>query len=225
MTKARNRCEGIRNRRAARRITPGDGRPLRPFRWWQLPYRSLFYLRLPDGGRGQAVWAVDVRRGQDQTSAQAKADLYLDGRHHARSRLPAAFPVPGGTVEVRLSKFGLRRCHYVTTRGTEHLLVPDRASAEGRRAHLDRAHPALSRAIGALSLTVLVVGLGVLVAQIVEHVSEIPAVAERVGTLALALPVDPSFGGNVVLTLVTLSAATERALRLRYNRLLDGTAG
>ncbi|MFE0085591.1 hypothetical protein ACFWZM_34625, partial [[Kitasatospora] papulosa] len=89
--------EEIRSRRAARRITPGDGRPLKRFRWWQLPYRSLFYLCLPDDGGGQSVYAVDVRRGQDQTSAEAKADLYLDGRHHLRSRLPAAFPVPGGT--------------------------------------------------------------------------------------------------------------------------------
>ncbi|MGQ5597307.1 hypothetical protein ACUJ8N_28970 [Streptomyces sp. ESR1.13] len=79
--------EAMRNRSAARRITPGNGRPLRRFRWCQLPYRSLFHLRLPDDGGGQAVYAAAVRRGQDQTSAQAEADLYLDGRHHAWSRL------------------------------------------------------------------------------------------------------------------------------------------
>ncbi|KAA0930392.1 hypothetical protein [Streptomyces apricus] len=214
----------MRSRRAARRITPGDGRPLKRFRWWQLPYRSLFYLRLPDGDDGgQAVYAVDVKRGQDQTSAEARADLYLDGRHHARSKLPAAFPVPGGTVEVRLSGFGLRRCHYVTAAGTEHLLVPDRASAEGRRAHLDRAHPALSRGIGTVSLTVLVVALVVLVAQLAEQVAGVPAVAERVGSFDA--PVHPPAWCNAVLTLATLVAGTERALRLRYSRLLDGTAG
>ncbi|MFC9426608.1 hypothetical protein [Streptomyces sp. NPDC056987] len=215
--------EEMRSRRAARRLTPGDGRPLKRFRWWQLPYRSLFYLRLPDGGGGQAVYAVDVKRGQDQTSSEAKADLYLDGRHHARSRLPAAFPVPGGTVEVRLSGFGLRRCHYVTAKGTEHLLVPDAASAEGRRAHLDRAHPVLSRGIGTVSLTALVVALVMLVAQLAEKITEVAVVAERVG--AFTSPVHPSFWGNVVLTAVTLAAGTERALRLRYSRLLDGTAG
>lgn len=215
--------EKTRSRRAARRITPGDGRPLKRFRWWQLPYRSLFYLRLPAGDGGQAVYAVDVKRGQDQTSAEAKADLYLDGRHHARSRLPAAFPVPGGIVEVRLSGFGLRRCHYVTSEGTEDLLVPDDASAEGRRAHLDRAHPALSRGIGTVSLTVLVVALVVLVTQLAGQITEVPAVAERVG--AFTAPVRPPAWCNVVLTLVTLAAGTERALRLRYSRLLDGTAG
>lgn len=213
----------IQERRAARRITPGDGRPLKRFRWWQLPYRSLFYLRLTETGGRQVVYAVDVKRGQDQTSPEAKADLYLDGSHHARSRLPAAFPVPGGTVEVRLSTFGLRRCHYVTSRGTEQLLVPDRDSAEGRRAHLDRAHPALSRGIGAASLGVLLVALVLLIAQLAEKATEIPVVAARVGVLTS--PVHPSLRVNAVLTLITLAAGTERALRLRYNRLLDGTAG
>ncbi|MEB3963262.1 hypothetical protein OKJ48_23895 [Streptomyces kunmingensis] len=216
--------EEMRERRAARRITPGDGRPLERFRWWQLPYRSLFYLRLPAGsGGGQAIYAVDVKRGQDQTSAQAKADLYLDGRHHARSKLPAAFPVPGGTVEVRLSAFGLRRCHYVTTQGAEHLLVPDSDSAEGRRAHLDRAHPALSRGIGTVSLTVLVVALVLLIGQLAEKATAVPVVTEHVG--AFTSPVHPSLWGNAVLTVITLTAGTERALRLRYSRLLDGTAG
>ncbi|MDX3183640.1 MULTISPECIES: hypothetical protein [Streptomyces] len=214
--------EEIRSRRAARRVTPGDGRPLKRFRWWQLPYRSLFYLCLPDDSGGQSVYAVDVRRGQDQTSAEAKADLYLDGRHHLRSRLPAAFPVPGGTVEVRLSAFGLRRCHYVTAGGTEELLVPDRASAEGRRARFGRAHPALSRGIGTVSLTVLVVALVVLAAQLAQQITEVPAVAERVGSFTA--PVRPPAWCNAVLTLVTLAAGTERALRVRYSRLLDGTA-
>ncbi|MFF5724470.1 hypothetical protein [[Kitasatospora] papulosa] len=90
---------------------------------------------------------MDVKRGQDQTSAEAKANLYRDGRHHLRSRLPAAFP------------------------------VPDRSSAEGRRAHFGRAHPALSRGIGAASLTVLVVALVVLVAQLAEQITEVPVVA------------------------------------------------
>ncbi|MEU3269001.1 hypothetical protein [Streptomyces bacillaris] len=216
--------EEMRSRRAARRITSGDGRPLKRFRWWQLPYRSLFYLRLPDGDDGPALYAVDVKRGQDQTSGEAKADLYLDGRHHARSKLPAAFPVPGGTVEVRLSSFGLRRCHYVTAQGNaEHLLVPDSASAEGRRARLDQAHPTLSRVIGIVSLTVLVVALVLLAAQLAERLTEVPPVAERIG--AFTSPVHLSFRGNTVLTLVTLTASTERALRLRYSRLFDGAAG
>ncbi|MEK8174598.1 hypothetical protein NKH77_52930 [Streptomyces sp. M19] len=34
------------------------------------------------------------------------------------------FPVQGGTVEVSMSAFGLKRRHYVTDKGTEHQLTP-----------------------------------------------------------------------------------------------------
>ncbi|MEV0117354.1 hypothetical protein AB0H77_29650 [Streptomyces sp. NPDC050844] len=85
------------------------------------------------------------------------------------SKLPAVFPVPGGTVEVKMSGFGLKRCHYVTDEGREFQLDPDPDSAEGRRARLDRAHPALSRTIGLLSLCVLVAALAVLVPQLAEQ--------------------------------------------------------
>ncbi|WP_406486387.1 hypothetical protein [Streptomyces phaeochromogenes] len=49
-----------------------------------------------------------------------------------------------------MNAFGLKRCRRVTAEGTEHQLVPDRDSAEGCRAHLDREHPALSRLLGPL---------------------------------------------------------------------------
>lgn len=134
-----------KQRRAARRVKPGDGRPLKPFRWWQLVGRVLFYPRLTGLDGRRTVGAVDVRRWGDKETGELRADLYLDGHHHARSKLPAVFPVEGGTVEVRMSAFGLKRCHYVTTTGTEHQLVPDRDSAESRRVYLDRSHPSLSR--------------------------------------------------------------------------------
>ncbi|GAA5204858.1 hypothetical protein RI578_07430 [Streptomyces sp. BB1-1-1] len=215
--------EETRRRRAARRVTPGDGRPLKPFRWWQMTFRALFYLRLTNDDGRQAIYAVDVRHWQNNSSGNVKADLYLDDRHHAQSGLPAAFPVPGGTVEVRMSAFGLKRCHYVSADGAEYQLVPDRDSAEGRRAHFDRRHPALSRGIGFLSSIVLVVALFVLVAQLVEQLTLSQGVSQHVGTFTS--PIDLSAWGNTVIGLITVTASTERALRLRYSRLLDGAAG
>ncbi|EFL27554.1 conserved hypothetical protein [Streptomyces himastatinicus ATCC 53653] len=212
-----------RHRRAVQRVKPGDGRPLKPFRWWQMLTRALFHLRLTDDAGRQMVYAVDVRH-QNQSEGYVKAHLYLDGRHHAESKVPAVFPVQGGTVEVRTSAFGLKRCHYVTAEGAEHQLVPDPASAEGRRARLDRAHPALSRWIGFLSSIVLVIGLVLLILQLAEQVTRAPeGVAQYVGTFTS--PIDLSAWGNVVVGLVTVAASTERALRLRYNWLLDGGAG
>lgn len=130
--------EEWRHRRAVQRVKPGDGRPLKRFRWWQMLTRALFHLRLMNDDGRRTDYAVDVRH-QNQSDGYVKAHLYLDGRHHAESRVPAVFPVPGGTVEVRASNFGLKRCHYVTVEGAEFPLVPDPASAEGAaRASTDR---------------------------------------------------------------------------------------
>ncbi|MCZ4507460.1 hypothetical protein O3Q52_04390, partial [Streptomyces sp. ActVer] len=96
--------------------------------------------------------------------------------------------------------------------------------AEGRRARFDRAHPALSRCIGFLSAIVLVIGLVLLILQLAEQVTRDPeGVAQYVGTFTS--PIDLTVWGNVVLGVATVAASTERALRLRYSRLLDGAAG
>lgn len=176
-------------------------------------------MRLPDEGGLLRTWSVDVRLWGD-SDGEVVARLYRDGVNEAASRMPAAFPVPGGTIEVEASTFGLKRCHLVRPDGTQQQLLPDPRSAEGRRARFDLDHPAASRAVGLVSLLVLVVA-GVLgLPQLVEQVSEIPPVAERVGTFTS--PVDLSAPVNTALVVVSVLASTERALRLRYHWLLDG---
>ncbi|MBP3036888.1 hypothetical protein J2M53_11590 [Arthrobacter sp. zg-ZUI100] len=200
-------------------VKPGDGHALPGFRWWQLFTRSLFHLRLTGEDGVPETWSVDVRHGGDE-DGEVYAQLYRDGVNRARSSLPAAFPVPGGIIEVEVSGYGLKRCHYVGYDGTERQLVPDPASAEGRRARLDRSNPALSRAVGLASAVVLVAALLMGVPQIIEQVTQFPPLAERVGTFTS--PIHLSAGANIWLLLATLAASTERALRLRYNRILDG---
>ncbi|QJW36745.1 hypothetical protein [Cellulosimicrobium protaetiae] len=209
-----------RRRRAARRLRPGDGHPLQRFRWWQPFSRALLAVTLAgEDGRPQE-WSVDVRLWGD-SDGEVFARLYQDGRHQASSKLPAAFPVPGGTIEVEASGYGLKRCHYVPDDGgPERQLAPDPASAEGRRARLERDHPGASRGLGAVSWTVLVVALVLGVPQIVEQVSQIPPVAEHVGTFTSPFHLPATL--NVALVVATLLASTERALRLRYHWLLDG---
>ncbi|WDZ88343.1 hypothetical protein [Nocardiopsis sp. HUAS JQ3] len=216
--------EERRRRRAVRRVGPGNGRALKPFRWWQLTSRALFYLALGDADGRRTVYAVHVNHTQRFFSEDGKgrADLYLDGRHHAEARLPAVFPVRGGVIEVAATAFGLRRCHYVTDEGSEHQLVPDPRSGEGRRARLEREHPVLSRWIGVLSLLLLVVPAALLVPQLVEVAFELPPVAERFGTFTS--PVDLPVWLNTALGLGAAAASAERALRLRYNWLLDSAA-
>lgn len=213
----------LRRRRAAQRVRPGDGRPLKRFRWWQMTFRALFYLRLTHDDGQQTIYAVDVKHAGNSSTGAVEAHLYRDGRHHAQSRLPAFFPVPGGTVEVKGSAFGLKRCHYVTAKGAEHQLTPDRDSAEGRRAHLDGKHPELSRLIGLFSSILLFVALALLFSQLIEPVTEIESIARSVGTFTS--PVRLPGWANITIGLCAALASTERALRLRYHWLLDGGVG
>lgn len=206
-----------KRRRAARRVKPGDGHALQRFRWWQLLSRSLFHLRLPDQDGRQESWSVDVRGDKN---GEVRAQLYRDGKHHAQSKLPTQFAVTAGTIEVATSGFGLKRCHYVPDDGAERQLVPDPASAAGRRARLERERPALNRAIGASSVVVLVIALVLGVPQIVEEISQIPPIAANVGSFTS--PVQLPAWLNIALLLATLVASSERALRLRYHWLLDG---
>lgn len=204
---------------SAVRTEPGDGHALQRYRWWQPFSRSLFHLHLSGEGGAAETWSVDVRHGGD-SNGEVRAQLYRDGVHHARSKLPATFAIPGGAIEVVATGFGLRRCHYVAHDGTELQLVPDPGSAEGRRARLERTHPALSRAIGIASVSVLVFALLLGLPQIIEQITQIPPIADSIGTFNSPFRL-PAWA-NILLFVATIVASTERALRLRYNWLLDG---
>ncbi|MCG7631240.1 hypothetical protein MHN80_02850 [Gordonia McavH-238-E] len=199
--------------RTAQRMTVGDGRPLQHYRWWQLPGRALFHLRLDTN------YAVDVRHWQNQSSGDVTADLYRAGEQIAVSTLPAAFPVDGGTIHVAMSGSGLKRCHYVADDGRERQLSPDPASAEGRRARLAQNHPLSSRLISASSVILLAIGVALLILQVAEPISQIPPIAESIGTFTS--PVQLPLWLNVALGVGAAAAGLERALRLRYHWLLD----
>ncbi|MGW6589476.1 hypothetical protein [Streptomyces globisporus] len=210
-------------RRRERRVKPGDGKPLKPFRWWQMTRRSLLAIALPVGGGLSATYTVEVKHGGDPETGMVRARLYRDGLCEAESKLPARFPVPGGTIEVRRSEVGMRRCHFVADDGRETRLVPDPRSGEGRRMNFAREHPGASALIGAVSVVLLLIGVGLNLLQAAQPISEIPAIAESWGTFEspLRLPV----WLNVTLGLGAALGATERAMRMRYHWLLDSGAG
>ncbi len=205
-----------RFRTAAKRIRPGDGRPLQRFRWWQLfTGRKLFSLQV-----GPTAYAVDVRVNGKQAGDDGMVHLYVNGRHEARSRMPAALPVDGGTIQVAMSTIGLKRAHYVTTGGEEYGLTPDPRSAIGRRLRFGREHRSLSRWIAAVSVLVLVVGAGLNLVQLLEPVLGVPPIVERFGRFES--PIDLPVWLNVTLGVAASLGAVERSLRLRYHWLLDG---
>ena len=206
-----------------RAVQPGDGHPLKPYRSWQLLTRSVFHLHVTDPQGVPRTWSVDVRHGGDddeEGDGEVRARLYLDGRHHATATLPAEFDVPDGTIQVAASGYGLRRIHHVGLDGSVRQLVPDPASAEGWRARLDRNHPTLSRALALASVSVLVVALVLGTPQVLEQIAQLPPVARAVGPWAGPFRLPDAV--NTALVLATIAASTERALRLRYNRILDG---
>lgn len=209
------------DRRLTRRTRPGDGRPLTPFRWWQLLRRSVLSISLEHAGE-PVVHTVEVRHGGDSNGV-VRAGLYLDGILHLESRLPARFPVEGGHIEVRRSQGGMRRCHFVAPDGTTRALVPDPRSAEGRRMRFARHHPVASALIGAISIAMLLIGIGLGALQAAGPVSEIPPIAATLGTFQS--PVRLPVWLNLCLGLGASAAAIERALRMQYHCLLDSGAG
>lgn len=217
------RVEGMfsdwRRRRAARRVKAGDGHALQRYRWWQPLSRALLHLPLREDDGAEHRWSVDVRLWGD-SDGEVVAQLYRDGVNVARSTLPATFDVPGGTIDVAASTFGLRRCHFTGADGIAHQLVPDASSAEGRRAALQRNRPGLSRALGAVSVLVLLAALLLGLPQTIEQITRIPPIAEHLGVFVS--PVHLPGWTNVALAVATILASTERALRLRYHWLLDG---
>ena len=201
------------------RIQPGTGSPLKPFRMWQGLTRSLFYAPLKTTHGKQRLYAVDV----DYLDWEDKADLYLNGVHHAKSKLPAAFPVEDGTIEVATTLYGLKRMHFVSTAGHARVLKPDRVSAEGLRARLAARAPLVSKLIAVLAVLILLTLLPFGLLQLAEIVTQIEWVQQFVGpfTSPIALP---DWATTPALVLSVL-AIMERALTLRNHWLIDMETG
>lgn len=196
-----------------RRVRAGSGEPLRPYRWWQMLGRSLYSieLRATDGTR--STYAVDVRHAGDVSDGEVRARLYVDGALRAFAKLPTRFAVPGGHIDVAITGFGLKRCHFVRADGTEQQLSPHPSSAEGRRARLHHRRPGLSRIIGLVSVGLVAIGLCVEVPQIVESLSRIPLIADSIGTFTS--PIRLPLHVNLLIGFAAVIGSTERALRLR----------
>lgn len=210
-----------RLRKRMARTRAGNGRPLEPFRWWHLVAgRKLFSLSLVRADGSQASYDIDVRLSGKQAGGFGMVHLYLDGRHVAESTLPTAIRVEGGVIVVELSTVGLQKAQYLPDEGKARLLTPHPKTAIGRRMQFDRDHPVFSRWVAAIAVFMLLIGVGLNGLQVLEPLSQIPPIAEHFGRFEspLRLPL----WLNLALGLGAGFAATERALRLKFNWLLDG---
>ena len=177
--------------------------------------RSLRSIALPAADGRMSTYTVDVRHAGDMSDGEIRARLYVDGALQSYAKMPARFTVPGGHIEVAITGFGLKRCHYVRADGTEQQLSPDPASAEGRRARLHHRHPGVSRVIGLISIAFVIAGLCIEVPQIIQSLSQIPFVADSIGTFTS--PIQLPLAANILIGLAAAIGSTERALRMRSN--------
>ena len=187
--------------------TSGDGSTLPPMRAGQALHRSVLGIE-HDGVR----YDVDL----DFFDWDEKVLLYRNGIQDRIQKGTSRFALPDGShIEVALSTYGIRRAHLVLPDGTERQLEPAPGSGERWRADLERDHPGLSRTLGLVSWTIIVVALLLQVPQLIE------LGAEPTGWYAFTSPVNLPARMNTPLTIAGVLAATERALRLRHNWLLD----
>ena len=216
-----------RRDRKLKKVKPGDGHPMKPYRWWQPLTRSMFSHehRAQDGGTETYTVSVDYF-DFSSTSGAYRADLYRNGKHHASADLPALFSVPGGHIEVAATLTGLKRIHFIPQGAHAkegRLLTPDPRSGEGLRAALDRSHPAVSAWIGRGAVVVLLIALILGIPQTIEAITHVPWVAENIGTFTS--PIQLPAWANTALLIAGALAALERALTIRYHWLLDGDFG
>ncbi|MFB4212611.1 hypothetical protein ACE1TH_11940 [Shouchella sp. JSM 1781072] len=202
-----------RNRKI-NKVKEGDGHQLKPFRFWQPLTRSIFYMKLIEKNEEAHVYAVNVHFfSEDETT-----ELYRDGTHIATSSLPATFPVPGGVIEVATSDYGISRMDYVTRDGARQL-QPDKRSAEGLRLRFDQRFPLISASIGACAIAILLLSIFLGLPQLLEGLTQIPWVAEHIGTFQS--PVTLPNWLNTTLIILSVFAAMERALTLKNHWLID----
>lgn len=224
---------GDQRRRRLSKVKDGDGSEIKPFRWWNLLTRSRFVIDLPDAKRplhrrgeepattrpddepATRRYALDVNYFDDDEHVF----LYRDGRQHAVSPTPAVFPVPGGVIDFAASMYGVKRVNYVPDQGEPVQLSPAPGTGEWRRARFAQRYPAISRTIGLVAIVILLASLVVLLPQVAAQISQIPPIADNLGTFQA--PIQLSAEANTALTIAGVFAALERALSMRSHWLID----
>lgn len=195
--------------------TPGDGsaQPRVRLRDFLSRTQLLAEVEGPDGVRHD--YAARVGYFDDEPSVR----LYTDGRESAVGEPPVTFEVPGATIEVATSIFGIKRAQVSVAGEPARTMRPARGTAEYARALFARRFPRASRLLGAAAVLFCLIGLVLAVPMLAEIVTSFDLVADRVGTFTSPI----SLPGWLTTTLFGLGlvAGLERALSLRNHWLID----
>ncbi|WP_026866267.1 hypothetical protein [Jeotgalicoccus marinus] len=209
-----------RRRKQMKKVKAGDGHLLKPYRIWNIFTHSLFHLEITNkADRNTTYYALKSRYFSEEPSV----DLYKEGRHIAFSKLPAVFPVDDGMIEVKNSTSGINKINYVSNQDAIFTVYPDKNSVRGFRRGFHQRFPVISNFIGILAIIILLFSLVLTVLQLTETLTEIPWVAENIGTFTS--PISLSLWENFAVAIIAATAATERAFMLKRHWLIDIEAG
>ncbi|MFD2630436.1 hypothetical protein [Oceanobacillus kapialis] len=205
-----------RRRLKMKKVKAGDGHTLKEYRLWHIFTRSLFHIEITNNQKEKTNYAVNCK----YFAEEPMADLYREGKHVAYSKLPAAFPIENGVIEIDSGGYGINRIHYDTEdKGEVFSVYPDKRSIRGLRMWLHKKFPRLSRFIGIIAILILLTSLALSLPQLIEMITRVPWVADNIGTFKS--PILFSWQNNIWIFVAGAIAGVERTLMLRNHWLID----
>ncbi|WP_339299005.1 hypothetical protein MKY92_02610 [Paenibacillus sp. FSL R5-0623] len=203
-------------RKKLAKVKAGDGHLLKKYRLWSIFTHSLFHIEVTNHSSGNTTsYAIKSK----YFTEEPRVDLYRKNRHIAFSKLPAAFPVENGVIEIKNNSTGINGIHYIGAGEDTFTVSPDRRSIRGFRMWVHRRFPTLSAFIGMIAIIILLISIVLSIFQFVESISAIPWVSENVG--AFESPIQLSFWTYFAIGIAAAIAGTERVLMLKNHWLID----
>lgn len=121
----------IRQRKRRKRLAQvkaGDGHLLKKYRFWSIFTHSLFHIEVTNHSSGKTTsYTIKSKYFLEKP----RVDLYRENRHIAYSKLPAAFPVENGVIEITNNSTGINGIHYIGAGEDTFIVSPDRRSIRG----------------------------------------------------------------------------------------------
>lgn len=195
-----------------KKVKEGDGHTLKEYRLWNIFSRSLFHIEITNDKNEKTNYAISCKYFVEE-------HLYRNGRHIAYSKLPAAFPVENGVIEIVNGGYGINRIHYDTDKEGTFSVYPDKRSIRGLRMWLHKRFPRISSLIGMIAIVILLTSIALSLPQLIEKITEIPWVTENIGTFVS--PITFSLQINIWMWVAGAVAGVERTLMLRNHWLID----
>ncbi|WP_239741098.1 TetR/AcrR family transcriptional regulator [Mammaliicoccus sp. M-M45] len=203
------------HRRLLNKVKEGDGHNLKPYRLWNIFTHSLFHITIINEKNGEVNYALKSK----YFVGEPRVDLYNNGKHVAYSKLPAAFKLENGILEVRSGGSGINRIKYISNQEENFSVKPDKKSIRGMRLELHKHFPKVSGFISLVSILVIFVSFILSMPQILESLTQIPWIAENIGIFES--PIHFSVAMNISIGIAVAIAASERAMMLRNHWLID----